>query len=61
MQRQWKSTRRRDVSWLNEPGPKELAMTQVAYDTGIGVWYYSHAAVLIKVPAFYERKVTVVT
>ena len=59
IQRKWNSKWRSDVHWLNEPGQKELAMTQVIYgnDMGSGVWYYSHAAVFVKVPAFGKREI----
>jgi hypothetical protein len=55
----WKSRWYRNVHWLNEPGQSELAMTQVVYgnDMGIGVWYYSHAAIFIKVPSSGKRKI----
>jgi hypothetical protein len=53
----WKSRSYRNVHWLNEPGQRELAMTQVVY--GNDMWsrvVLFSCGYLYQVPAFGKRK-----
>lgn len=56
VRRVWRSNWRRDITWFNGPGPKEMAVVHLAYGNQPSIeWHYSSAAILVDVPAFKSK------